>query len=160
MAATRGGTMVGVVIALGALTGCSAAPQVPLAPPPGFSEPAPVSADAAEPAAQGSRSDQDGDGFVNKDEAEGYYRSHFKSLDDDNDGRLSEAELQPDDSVPSGLKTAWDDLVGATEQGFVDRNMSDYDAGTDSGMGMMSTADFNSMVGEPVPDDVLPDLME
>ena len=38
------------------------------------------------------RYDEDGDGFVSRAEAEGYWRRHFGALDDNNDGRLSRAE--------------------------------------------------------------------
>jgi Ca2+-binding EF-hand superfamily protein len=39
--------------------------------------------------------DKDGDGFVSAVEAEGFYHRYFGQLDDNNDGRLSRAELKP-----------------------------------------------------------------
>jgi hypothetical protein len=42
------------------------------------------------------RYDDDGDGFVSRVEAEGYWRRHFGRLDDNDDGRLSRTELEPE----------------------------------------------------------------
>jgi hypothetical protein len=95
--------------------------------------------------------DQDGDGVVSPAEAEGHYRRHFGKLDDNDDGRLSQAELEPETPVTSHLKAAWEDLVGATEQGYVDANLNRYNQRADPSSGMMSTSDFDAMVGAPDP---------
>jgi hypothetical protein len=122
--------LVGTGVAL-ALAACSAPPHEPVPAPPAASERAPA-----------SLSDADGDGFVNQAEAEGYHRSHFGQLDGDHDGLLSSAELEPADQG----------LVGATEQGFVDRNMLQYGQRADPGIGMMSTEDFDELFGLSDPD--------
>jgi hypothetical protein len=150
----------GVALGLGAmlagLVGCGPVQHAAITPPPpDLEDEAPVPGDAAEqvqaPAEHNSTHDQDGDGFVSPSEAEGYYRRQFGELDDDNDGRLSQAELEPETPVTSDLKAAWQDLVGATEQGYVDANLNRYNSRADPGSGMMSTSDFDAMVGAPDP---------
>ena len=93
--------------------------------------------------------DEDGDGFVSPAEAEGYYRRHFDQLDDNNDGRLSRAELKPETPGVPDLEVAYEELVGTTEQEYVDDNLRRYNLRADRTIGMMSTRDFDEMVGEP-----------
>ena len=93
--------------------------------------------------------DEDGDGFVSRVEAEGYYRRFFGQLDDDNDGRLSQAELKPETPGVPDLEIADEELVGATWREYVDLNMRKYNLRADRTVGMMSTRDFDEMVGEP-----------
>jgi EF hand domain-containing protein len=93
--------------------------------------------------------DEDGDGFVSPAEAEGYYRRYFDQLDDNNDGRLSRAELKPETPGAHDLEVAEEELVGTTEQEYVDDNLRKYNLRADRTIGMMSTGDFDEMVGEP-----------
>jgi EF hand len=93
--------------------------------------------------------DEDGDGFVSPAEAEGYYRRYFDQLDDNNDGRLSRAELEPETPGVPDLEVAEEELVGASEQEYVDGSLRKYNLRADPTVGMMSTADFDEMVGEP-----------
>ena len=146
----------GLGVMLAGLVGCTPAKEDAIAPPPAdLEDEAPVPGTAAEQV-QGSTErhriyDQDGDGFVSSAEAEGHYRRYFGELDDNDDGRLSQAELEPETPVTSDLKTALEDLVGATEQGYVDANLNRYNQSADPGSGMMSTSDFDAMVGAPDP---------
>jgi len=91
--------------------------------------------------------DEDGDGFVSPAEAEGYYRRYFGQLDDNSDGRLSRAELKPEAPGTPDLELASEELVGATEQEYVDDSLRNYNLRADRTIGMMSTADFDEMVG-------------
>lgn len=93
--------------------------------------------------------DEDGDGFVSPAEAEGYYRRYFAQLDDNNDGRLSRAELKPEAPGTPDLEVAYEELVGTTEQEYVDQYLRKYNLRADRTIGMMSTRDFDEMVGEP-----------
>ena len=93
--------------------------------------------------------DEDGDGFVSPSEAEGYYRRYFDQLDDNNDGRLSRAELRPETPGTPDLEVAYEELVGTTEQEYVDVNLGRYNLRADRSIGMMSTREFDEMVGEP-----------
>ena len=71
------------------------------------------------------------------------------SWDDNNDGRLSRAELKPETPSAPDLELAYEELVGATEQEYVDDNMRRYNLRADRTIGLMSTRDFDEMVGEP-----------
>ena len=93
--------------------------------------------------------DEDNDGFVSPSEAEGYYRRYFGQLDDNTDGRLSRAELKPEAPSTPDLEVAHEELVGATEQEYVDQYLRKYNLRADRTVGMMSTRDFDEMVGEP-----------
>ncbi len=93
--------------------------------------------------------DENADGFVSPTEAEGYYRRYFDQLDDNNDGRLSRAELKPETPSTPDLEVAYEELVGATEQEYLDVNLRKYNLRADRTVGMMSTRDFDEMVGEP-----------
>ena len=116
-----------------------------LAPPPGAAE------QVEDLTALRAVYDEDGDGFVSPAEAEGYYRRYFAQLDDNNDGRLSRAELKPEvPSIPE-LEVASEELLGATEREYVDLNMRNYDLRADRTVGMMSTREFDEMVGDRDP---------
>ena len=93
--------------------------------------------------------DENEDGFVGPAEAEGYWRRNFEELDDNNDGRLSRAELQPETPGVPDLEVGEEELVGATEQEYLDDNLRKYNLHADRTIGMMSTRDFDEMVGEP-----------
>ena len=95
--------------------------------------------------------DEDGDGFVSPAEAEGYHRRYFGLLDDNHDGRLSRAELRPEAPGTPDLEIAYEELVGATEQEYVDDNLRRYNLRADQTIGMMSTRDFDEMVGTSDP---------
>ena len=95
------------------------------------------------------RYDEDGDGFVSRAEAEGYWRRHFGALDDNNDGRLSRAELKPEAPGAPDLELAYEELVGATEQEYVDENLGEFDRRLDPAVGMMSTVDFFEVIDIP-----------
>jgi hypothetical protein len=144
---------VGLGVTMLGLAACTRTSQEPLEPPPGFGERPSAPSDAAEQvgtlSARRDRYDKDGDGFVSLLEAEGYYRSNFAELDDDNDGRLSRAELKPEPSATPEFELAIEELVGRTEQEYVDDNLRRYDLRADRTIGMMSTKDFDEMVGEP-----------
>jgi hypothetical protein len=89
------------------------------------------------------------EGFVSPAEAEGYYQRYFDQLDDNNDGRLSRAELKPETPGAPDLEVAEEELIGATEQEYVDDNLRKYNLRADRTIGMMSTGDFDEIVGEP-----------
>jgi hypothetical protein len=97
------------------------------------------------------RYDDDGDGFVSRVEAEGYWRRHFGRLDDNDDGRLSRTELEPEAPGAPDLEPAYEELVGATEQDYVGSNLGEFDRRIDPTVGMMSTADFHEVIGIPDP---------
>lgn len=95
--------------------------RVPLT---GIDEDRPVPEDAAEQVEtlteRRDRYDEDGDGFVSREEAEGYYRRHFALLDDNNDGRLSRAELRKfnlraDRTINMMPTTDFDELVSSPD---------------------------------------------
>ena len=90
--------------------------------------------------------DEDGDGFVSPAEAEGYYRRYFGQLDDNHDGRLSRAELRPEAPGTPDLEIAEEELVGATEQEYVEDNLRRYNLRADRTIGTMSTRDNDSGV--------------
>lgn len=121
----------------------------------GLDSDVPVPGDAAEQVrrltALRETLDEDGDGFVGPDEAEGYYRRHFELLDHNNDGRLSRAELDPEGPGTPDLEIFDEELVGATEQEYVDDNLRRYNMRADHTIGMMSTRDFDEMVGTSDP---------
>ena len=142
----------GLGVAILALVACTQ-PQEPLEPPPHFGERPSAPSDAAEHVRELTMRrdlyDEDGDGFVSPAEAEGYYRRNFAELDDNNDGRLARAELKPETPGTPDLELAIEELVGSTEQEYVDDNLSKYDLRADRTIGMMSTRDFDEMIGEP-----------
>ena len=144
---------VGLGVTMLGLAACAQTPQEPLEPPPGFGERPPAPSDAAEQvetlSMRRDRYDEDGDGFVSPDEAEGYYRWYFAELDDNNDGRRSRAELKPETPATPEFELAIEELVGRTEQEYVDDNLRKYDLRADRTIGMMSTRDFDEMVGDP-----------
>ena len=141
----------GIWGALIGIAGCSQTPRERLEPPPGFAARPSVSSDAAEQVenltAVRARHDEDGDGFVSPAEAEGYYRRYFGQLDDNNDGRLSRAELDTEAPGAPDLDVADEELVDATEQEYLDGRLRQYDLRTDPSVGMLSTKDFEEMVG-------------
>lgn len=134
-----------VTVGLGAmmLAACSQTPPEPIEPPPRFGERPSAPSDAAEQVREmTTRRDlynQDRDGFVSRVEAEGYYRRNFAELDDDNDGRLARAELKPEPPTTPELELAIEELVGSTEQRYVDDNLRKYNLRADRTIGMMST---------------------
>lgn len=93
------------------------------------------------------RYDDDGDGFVSPAEAEGYYRRNFGQLDDNNNGRLSRAELEPEAPGAPDLELADEELLGWSEQEYVDEELRKYNRRADRTVGVMSTPDFDEMVG-------------
>ena len=139
-----GGALLGMVA-------CSETAEERLQPPPGFAARPSASSDAAEQVeeltAVRPRHDEDGDGFVSPAEAKGYYRRYFGQLDDNNDGRLSRAELQPEAPGTPDLELADEELVGATEQEYLAGRLRQYDLRADPSIGMLSTKDFEDMVG-------------
>ena len=141
----------GIWGALIGIAGCSQAPRARLEPPPGFAARPSVSSDAAEQVenltAVRARHDEDGDGFVSPAEAEGYYRRYFGELDDNDDGRLSRAELEPEAPDTPEVEVADEELVDATEQEYLDQRLRRYDLRADPSVGMMSTKDFDEMIG-------------
>ena len=141
----------GIGGALAGIAACSQAPLERLEPPPGFaarpSLPSAAAEQVEELTAVRAGHDEDGDGFVSPAEAEGYYRRHFGQLDDNNDGRLSPAELAPEAPETSEVELADEELVDATEQDYLDERLRQYDRRTDPSVGMLSTKDFEEMVG-------------
>ena len=141
----------GIWGALIGIAGCSQTPGERLEPPPGFAARPSVSSDAAEQVenltAVRARHDEDGDGFVSPAEAEGYYRRYFGELDDNDDGRLSRAELEPEAPDTPEVEVADEELVDATEQEYLDERLRRYDLRADPSVGMMSTKDFDEMIG-------------
>jgi hypothetical protein len=135
------------------LAACNQTPPEPIEPPPGYRERPSAPSGAAEQVRELTTRrdlyDEDGDGFVSPVEAEGYYRRNFAELDDDNDGRLARAELKPEGPATPGLELAIEELVGSTEQRYVDDNLRKYNLRADRTIGMMSTRDFDEMIGEP-----------
>lgn len=141
----------GIGGALLGIAACSETAEERLQPPPGFAARPSASSDAAEqveelPAVR-ARHDEDGDGFVSPAEAEGYYRRYFGQLDDNNDGRLSRAELEPEAPDTPEVEVADEELVDATEQEYLDERLRRYDLRADPSVGMMSTKDFDEMIG-------------
>lgn len=100
--------------------------------------------------------DENGDGFVSRAEAEGYYQRYFAQLDDNNDGRLSRAELKPETTgVPEG-EFFFEELVGATEREYIEVTTRDYDLRVDGTTGMVSTRDFDELLRDPRPASMVP----
>lgn len=92
--------------------------------------------------------DDDGDGFVDREEAEAFYRWRFDKLDDDGDGRLSRAELQVEFPDVPDAETAVEELVGVSEDQYTRAELERF-GGRAETSGMMSTADFHDMVRAP-----------
>ena len=136
-----------------ALAACAQVERPTIEPRAGLDDDLPVPRGAAEQVddltAARALHDEDGDGFVSPAEAEGYYRRYFAQLDDNNDGRLSRAELKPETPGTPDLEVAYEELVGRTEREYVDLNMRNYNLRADRTIGMMSTKEFDEMVGEP-----------
>jgi EF hand len=141
----------GIGIVMVGLAACGQTRQAPIETPPRFQEGILVPGDAAEEVealtARRDRYDEDGDGFVSPAEAEGYWRRYFAQLDDNNDGRLSRAELDPEAPGTPDLELANEELVGWAEQEYVDDGLREYNLRADRTIGMMSTSDFDEMVG-------------
>ena len=114
-----GGALLGMVA-------CSETAEERLQPPPGFAARPSASSHAAE---------------------EGYYRRYFGELDDNDDGRLSRAELEPEAPDTPEVEVADEELVDATEQEYLDERLRRYDLRADPSVGMMSTKDFDEMIG-------------
>jgi hypothetical protein len=146
---------VGIGGALVGIAGCSQTPQERLDPPPGFAARPSVSGDAAERVEElttvRARHDEDGDGLVSPAEAEGYYRRYFGQLDDNNDGRLSRAELDAETPGAPEVEVAEEELVGPTEEEYLHERLRQYDLRADPSVGMLSTKDFEDMVGSSDP---------
>lgn len=146
----RSGLALGVGVVMAGLVACGQTRQAPIEQQSGLGRDLTVP-DAAEQVEElterRDRYDEDGDGFVSPAEAEGYYRRHFGQLNDNNDGRLSRAELKPEAPGAPDLELAEEELVGWTEQEYVDDNLRGYGLRADRTIGMMSTADFDEMIG-------------
>jgi EF hand len=153
MAGTRSARLGVGIIAL--LAGCAEPGEGRFAGEPGLDGDLPVPGGAAEQVealtALRELYDEDGDGFVAPAEAEGYYRRHFGQLDDNNDGRLSRAELKPEAPGTPDLELADEELVGATEQQYVDDSLQKYNLRADRSIGMLSTREFDELVGDADP---------
>ena len=153
MRTVRRATAVGPACVLAALAACAQPGERAIALETGLDDDLPVPGAAAEQVEDLTELrglyDEDRDGFVSPAEAEGYYRRYFAQLDDNNDGRLSRAELKPETPSAPDLELAYEELVGATEQEYVDDNMRRYNLRADRTIGLMSTRDFDEMVGEP-----------
>jgi hypothetical protein len=149
----RGAVAVGLVALLATLAACAQPGGRAIELEKGLDDDLPVPRGAAEQVEDLTQArelyDEDGDGFVSRAEAEGYYRRYFDQLDDDNDGRLSRAELEPETPGVPDLEVAYEELVGATEQEYLDVNLRKYNLRADRTVGMISTRDFEEMVGEP-----------
>jgi hypothetical protein len=139
----------GIGSVLAGIVACSQAPPERLEPPPGYAARPSASGAAAEPVEELTAvrppHDEDGDGFVSPAEAEGYDRRHFGLLDDN--GRLSPAELEPGAPGAPATEPADEELVGATEQEDLNPRLQGHDRRADPSMGMMSTRDFDEMLG-------------
>jgi hypothetical protein len=150
---TRSALAIGLGATLAGLAACSRPEAPSLEPRAGLDQDLPVPPDAAEQVehltALRALYDESEDGFVSPAEAEGYYRRYFGQLDDDHDGRLSRAELKPEAPGAPDLELANEELVGATEDEYVDDSLSKYNLRADRTIGMMSTRDFDEMVGAP-----------
>jgi hypothetical protein len=140
----------GIGGALAGIVACSQAPQERLEPPPGYaarpSAPGEAAEQVEELTAVRPPHDDDGDGFVSPAEAEDYYRRHFGLLDDDDDGPLSRAELEPEAPGAPETDVAGEE-VGATEQEYLEHRLRRYDRRDDPSVGMLSTKDFEEMLG-------------
>jgi hypothetical protein len=149
----RGALAIRLGATLAGLAACNRPEAPSLEPRAGLDQDLPVPSGAAEQVEELTRLralyDEDDDGFVSPAEAEGYYRRDFAQLDDNNDGRLSRAELKPEAPRPPDLELADEELVGATEQEYVDDSLRKYNLRADRTIGMMSTRDFDEMIGEP-----------
>jgi hypothetical protein len=141
----------GIGGALAGIIACSQTPQALLEPPPGFAARPSVSGGAAEQVeeltAVRTRHDGNGDGFASPAEAQGYERRSFGPVDDNNDGRLSRTELEPQAPGTPEVEPAEEEAVGATEQEYLDERLRRHVRRADPSVGMMSTKDFDQMLG-------------
>lgn len=87
--------------------------------------------------------DRNDDDFVDRQEAEAFYRWRFDRLDEDGDGRLSRAELEVE--FPGVPEAGAEELVGVTKDGYARAELERFDGRAET-TGMMSTADFHDMV--------------
>lgn len=94
------------------------------------------------------RLDEDGDDFIDRREAEAFYRWRFERLDDNGDGRLSRAELQVELPGVPDAETAIEELAGVSEDEYARAELGRF-GGRAGTTGMMSTADFHDMVRNP-----------
>lgn len=92
------------------------------------------------------RLDDDGDGFVDRDEAESFYRWRFAKLDDDGDGRLSRAELELEYADVPEAEVAIEELVGASEDEYAEAELQRFHLRADRTSNMMSTGDFDELL--------------
>ena len=150
----RRAVAIGLGAALAGIAACAPVDEAAIEPErAGLDDDLPVPGDAAEQVDELTERrdlyDEDGDGFVSPAEAEGYYRRYFVQLDDNNDGRLSRAELKAEVPGMPDLELAYEELVGATEREYVDVSLRKYNLRADRTIGMMSTKEFDEMVGEP-----------
>lgn len=89
--------------------------------------------------------DQNDDDFVDRQEAEAFYRWRFDRLDEDGDGRLSRAELEVEFPGVPDPEAGVEELVGVTKDGYARAELERFDGRAET-TGMMSTADFHDMV--------------
>jgi hypothetical protein len=91
------------------------------------------------------------DGFVDRAEAEAFYRQRFGTLDQDGDGRLSRAELEADLAGGPDPDVAFETMdlnvdLGVDDEEYFDAGFGRFEELADPAIGMMSTADFQDMV--------------
>lgn len=134
-------------------TGCASPPE-PAPSPPALAEPPPVRT------APGTTwRDLNDDGFIDADEAAGYYARRFGELDQDGDAVLSReeigAELGEDDEAGFEALDLDADLSINQDEYFQDSSRR-FRQSVDPMTGMMSTSDFDTMIGrvDPIGDEL------
>jgi hypothetical protein len=140
------------VLALGAVAaGCAGAPdrQAAVPSPPDLAEPPPV---RTKPGT--TVRDINDDGFIDADEAAGYYARRFGELDQDGDALLSREEIARDlgeehDARFEALDRDADRMINQDE--YFLSSSDRYRQKVDPTSGMMSTSDFDSMIGRVDP---------
>ena len=93
--------------------------------------------------------DRDGDGLIDQAEASAFYREHFDELDVDRDGRLSPAERAGGEAMLLDLEL--DPALDLERDAFESERLRTFNLRADHTTGMMSTRDFDEMVGTSDP---------
>lgn len=125
--------------------GCAERVEPPPAPP-AVAEPPPL---RTKPGT--ATRDFNGDGFIDAEEAAGYYARRFGELDQDGDVLLSEEEIAADMDAGGFAELDLDADLSINQDEYFQSNSRRFRSAIDPTTGMMSTSDFDTMIGRTDP---------